>query len=352
MDTKNRRTNTGIVPPLHIGLWLTYWCLELLKISLISIIDNNIWIETFVNLLYGTTFFYILTFFALPKMRRKGVFQLMGRSIFVLCTMFHLGSFLLIAEWADFKNSPVTNIRSFLVIDFDIYFKFGAYAVFVWLFRRQAARLKQVLKNELEKEELGRNLPETKHVAVRAQITPHFLFNALNFIHSKTFFSDEQVVDRPIPLLPDVLCHSLMNSSNSSVSIDEELAQIKKLYELNRLRYEGKYYPNIVVEGFEFRKKNPLLALLTFFENITKYGVFDNPKNSKPSLLHVKQFISNLDIHRENMISRERTINRRTKHALGKRHIKNMLDKYHKSSCQLDYRDDNIFYRVNLKINW
>ncbi|MGO1595005.1 MAG: sensor histidine kinase [Sphingobacterium sp.] len=340
---------------IHIGFWIAYWCLELIKFSLISKIHTNtdLLIEILINLLCGTVFFYTLTLFVLPnKTNRIRVFQLVWRSglALLLCMTLRRGSVLLMAEWADFKSSTVTNLYFFFVSNFDLCLKFGTYAVLIWFFRRQGQLQKQMLQKELDKEKLKHELLETKYAVLQAQINPHFLFNTLNFIHSKAISSDDQVIDRAVLLLSDILRHSLSNISHGdTIPVKDELAQIKNLYDLNCLRFAGKYYLNIVDEGLDFEQKIPPLILLTFFENMLKYGVFDDPKH--PALLYVRQSNHLLEIRLENMINHEPAAKKQVSHALGKQYVKNMLDKYHESNYKLEYHNDGKFYQVNLKIN-
>ncbi|MEJ5054149.1 sensor histidine kinase [Sphingobacterium sp. MYb382] len=291
MHIENRTVTRGTLTLIHIGVWLTYWYLELLKFSLISNTNTNLLIETLINLIFGTLFFYTLTLFVLPKtIKQVQIYQLIWRSILILilCFVFWRGSVLIMAEYTDFKSLTVTNLHFFFSSSIDVFLKFGTYAVLFWFLRRQEQLQKKILKKQLEKEKLIRELLEAKSLALQAQINPHFLFNTLNFIYAKAISSDNKVINKTVLLLSDILRHSLGNSNNSKlVSVNEELTHIKKFYDLNYLRFEGKYYLNIREEGLEFRKKLPPLVLLTFFENMMKYGIFDD--HMHPTLLQVKQ---------------------------------------------------------------
>src|SRR5690606_20767259 len=132
------------------------------------------------------------------------------------------------------------------------------------------------------------------------------------------------------------------------ILVNEELLHIKKLNDLNSLRFNGKYYFDIIDEGAEYQNKIPALILLTFFENAMKYGVSNDPQD--PVVLHVKQSPKLLEIYMKNKIEHTESTNKKEQHAIGKRYIKNILDKFHKNNYILEYHNDGVFYMVNLRI--
>jgi sensor histidine kinase YesM len=155
-------------------------------------------------------FFYALLFFILPsKTNRVDVLQVIWRLALslLLCIFLRRAGFLLLAEWIDFKSAVVSNLDFFLVSSVDLFTRFGIYAALIWFFRRQGELQKQILQKELEEERLKRELLQAKHAVLKAQINPHFLFNILNFIHSKAVASDDSVLDRTVLLLSDILRH-------------------------------------------------------------------------------------------------------------------------------------------------
>lgn len=340
---------------MHLGIWAIYWCIELLKLSFAFnsvFIERNLLTEALINLSSGTTFFYILILFVLPaKTNRIRVFQLLWRLALALlvCITLRRWGILLMAEWTNFKSPVVTNLKFFFVSSVDLFTKFGIYAALIWFFRRQGELRKQMLQKELEEEKLKRELLETKHAVLKAQINPHFLFNILNFIHSKAISAGDHVIDETVLLLSDILRHSLQdNKSSDPILVNDELLHSKKLNDLNSLRFNGKYYFDIIDEGAEYQNKVPPFILLTFFENAMKYGVFNDPKH--PVVLHVKQSPNLLEIHMKNKIANRASTNNLEGYAIGKRYIKNILDKFYGNNYILAYHNDAIFYTVNLRI--
>ncbi|MBL1408209.1 sensor histidine kinase [Sphingobacterium faecale] len=252
-------------------------------------------------------------------------------------------------EYINFKSPIVANIKFFGVSSLDVFSRYGIYAALAWFFRRQGELNKQIVQKELEEEKLKRELLQTRYAVLNAQINPHFLFNVLNFIHSKAILSNDPDIDKAVLLLSEILRHSLRdNARGHRVSIDEEIDQIRKLCELHRLRFNGEFYFDITQEGTDCNRKIPVLILLTFFENAMKYGVYDNPEY--PIILQVEQSAQLLEISLKNKIRNVESVNNQTKFSIGKRYIKNTLEQFYKNSHILDYHDDGIYHTVHLKI--
>lgn len=356
MNPKKQRTKWNTVW-LHIGIWTVYGCVDLLTFSLISadlVLDQDLLIEILINLLSGIFFFYTLLFNVFPskKVRHVNVLQLLWKLILavICCMLLRRGAMLLLAYWTDFESVAISNYKFFMVSGFDLLIKFGTYAALVWFFQRQGELQKQVLQKELDGERLQNELLVAEQAVLKAQINPHFLFNILNFIRAKTISNDGRTVDKTVLLLSDVLRHAIKDSSKRKpVPVLAELEHIKKLHEINSLRFNGRYFFKITDQGSIYDKKTPPFILLTFYENAMKHGVFDDPKN--PVLLNVKQTQNNLEITLINKIQHPKTINNHAKFAIGKRYIKNILEQFHKNNYILEYQNDGIFHKVYLKIN-
>lgn len=315
--------------------------------------SSNLLTESFINLFYGTLTFYALLLFTLPpKTGRVHVLQMIGKLVLTLLVGIALrrGCIVLMAEWTDFKSPVVTNLKFFFLTSFDLFIQFGVYAALVWFFLKKAALQKQVFEKELQEEKLRHELLETRHAVLKAQISPHFLFNTLSFIYSKAISSGEQVLGKTVLLLSDVLRYTLEDDTKEgSVLVNNEQEHLKKLQEINYLRFNGGYYFHIVNEGMAYQNKIPPLILLTWFENAMKYGVFDDPQN--PVVLHIKQSPEVLEISMNNKIRDLGPTDNDNQFAIGKRYITTILEQYCENKYILEYQNDGVFYKVYLKIH-
>lgn len=337
---------------MQVLVWIIYWLVELFMLSLVSTINQSLWLETITNLFCGTLFFYALLFFVLPPARIKIDIPTLILGILIIivgCTAIRWLFFFLMSKFMNLSTVILPNYKYFFVSSFDIFLKFGTFAGLVWFFLNKTQLQKEMFNKQLEEERLQNELLIAKQATIKAQINPHFLFNTLHYIHSKALASNDENVSQTILLLSDVLRHSLKDYTGEQlVSINEELAHIKKLYAINKMRFNGKHYFDIIEKGSTFNKNIPPFILLTFFENALKHGVFDEVEN--PACLNIHQSTSFTQISLSNKIKPKEEINIHEQFAIGKQYIQNALERFYKNNYILEYHNNTNFHTVDLKI--
>lgn len=92
---------------------------------------------------------------------------------------------------------------------------------------------------ELKNSELERLLSEARLQALRAQLHPHFLFNALNAV-SAYVESRPQTARLMVEQLGDLLRMSLDHSSEQEIPLRRELAFVERYLQLQAVRFEGR----------------------------------------------------------------------------------------------------------------
>ncbi|MDB5208078.1 MAG: putative signal transduction histidine kinase [Flavisolibacter sp.] len=132
---------------------------------------------------------------------------------------------------------------------------------------------KWYLENErnqkIEKEKLGMELEMLK-----AQVHPHFLFNTLNNLYSLTLtHSDNAPV--VVTHLSGLLRYMLYECNEKEVSLNNEIAALKKYVELEKLRYGNRLDVSFSCTGPTAGLVIAPLLLLPFVENSFKHGVSD-----------------------------------------------------------------------------
>lgn len=88
--------------------------------------------------------------------------------------------------------------------------------------------------------QLSLALEQQRMLALRAQLEPHFIFNALNAISALVRSGDKAVSLNGINRLSDLLRYALSASLRDDVSLGEELQFVQDYMELQRLRYGGR----------------------------------------------------------------------------------------------------------------
>ncbi|WP_353721264.1 histidine kinase [Dyadobacter sp. 676] len=106
---------------------------------------------------------------------------------------------------------------------------------------------------------------------LKSQINPHFLFNTLNAIYTKTVDVDEQAADLVLKL-SDLMRYSLYESSKESVVLAKEISYIETYLALERARFSDKVTINYRLSGNPEEYMIAPLLLVSFVENAFKHG--------------------------------------------------------------------------------
>jgi two-component system LytT family sensor kinase len=107
---------------------------------------------------------------------------------------------------------------------------------------------------------------------LKAQINPHFLFNTLNNIYTLAVTSDTHAADS-IMKLSNIMRYVTDDVTADFVPLQSEIDCISDYIELQRLRMNADTPINFTVQGNTETKKIPPLVLMTFVENVFKYGI-------------------------------------------------------------------------------
>ena len=132
----------------------------------------------------------------------------------------------------------------------------------------EKAHLKQVAHTlELENKYIT-----AENAYLQNQISPHLLFNSLNFIYNAVHNHSDRA-GKGVMLLSELMHYSLLSSQdNRMVSLAEEIKQIEKLIELSTLRFDNELYLKLSKKGRLKEVQIPPLILLTLVENMLKHG--------------------------------------------------------------------------------
>lgn len=148
-------------------------------------------------------------------------------------------------------------------------------------FRRFHDRARQMEVEQLRQQartlELQNQYFAVENAYLQNQVSPHLLFNSLNFIYYAVYRLSERA-GKGILLLSDLLRYSLTVGGNKQLAdLSEEIQQVEQLIELDRMRFKEKRYLIFKKEGHVSDQKIVPLALLTLVENMIKHGECGDP---------------------------------------------------------------------------
>ncbi len=143
-------------------------------------------------------------------------------------------------------------------------------------------RLKQVRTRA----ELKSQLQELESSALKAQMKPHFIFNAMNSIQSLIIHNRTDEAGSYISKFAKLMRHVLENADANLVSIEKELNSIQLYIELEKLRMnvDLDYSENIDRELLIHQEKIPSLILQPFVENALWHGLSKKEGDKKLSI--------------------------------------------------------------------
>jgi len=120
--------------------------------------------------------------------------------------------------------------------------------------------------------DLERRLVESQLQSLRAQLQPHFLFNALNTISAFTE-SSPQTARRLMAQLGDLLRASLRHAAQPLVTLGEELTFLDDFLAIESARFEGRLHISVRAEDDLLSMMVPSFLLQPIVENAIRHGV-------------------------------------------------------------------------------
>ena len=179
---------------------------------------------------------------------------------------------------------------------------------------------------------------------LKAQINPHFLFNTLNNIYTLAVTKDEHAPDS-IMKLSNIMRYVTDDVSVDFVPLQSEIDCISDYIELQRLRMNDDTQVDFIINGDADNKQIPPLVLMTFIENVFKYGI----SNHEPSVITINMVINDsITFFCQNRIFKIKKQPQRT--GIGIKNTKQRLEHLYPGKHLLYITSDSEFYTVQLTL--
>lgn len=117
-----------------------------------------------------------------------------------------------------------------------------------------------------------KNLAEFQLAQLRAQLQPHFLFNALNTI-SSLMQVDVERADRLLTRLADLLRASLQSGARQTTSLRDEIELLRLYASIMQERFTGRVTLNWMIPDDALAAEIPVMILQPLLENAFRHGV-------------------------------------------------------------------------------
>jgi len=210
------------------------------------------------------------------------------------------------------------------------------------------------LRTRRDQLRLMQQTTEAELTALRAQVNPHFLFNALNTIYNEAQRAHNDPVADLIGQLSGLMRYTLQEATRPTTSVESELAFIEKYVALQRVRLPESAKLRVTLRtdsGGQPGEPNPLqmapLLLIPFVENAFQYGI---------SLEHTSYIDINIEVEGRQLqmqITNSRPPGLGQKHGAGtgipnaRQRLERAYPAWH--SLQISHTDKS--FTVNLRID-
>jgi len=149
----------------------------------------------------------------------------------------------------------------------------AAFLSFVWFI--VSLRIRQIRRRQQEEKQLHRRMTEMEHMALLAQMNPHFIFNCLNSIQQYIFNQDIFAANKYITGFSKLIRETLQNSTRSFITIGDEVSFLSAYLSLEKLRFKDKMDFSITVapDIDQHTVIIPPMLIQPYAENSMRHGL-------------------------------------------------------------------------------
>ncbi|MBX3243661.1 MAG: histidine kinase [Acidobacteria bacterium] len=137
-------------------------------------------------------------------------------------------------------------------------------------------------EQETREQEFSKLAAEAQLTALRAQINPHFLFNALTTIGYLIQTTPEKAFQTLIQLTK--LLRGVLNSTGEFCTLGDEIKLIENYLDIEKARFEERLEVEIDVHADLRTVRIPALILQPLVENAIKHGISESKKGGRVSI--------------------------------------------------------------------
>ncbi|MEL1240989.1 tetratricopeptide repeat-containing sensor histidine kinase [Flavobacterium flavipallidum] len=156
---------------------------------------------------------------------------------------------------------------------------FSGLLIFLMLKRYKSSKENELLKVTFQEKEKTLNAEkkatESELKALKSQMNPHFIFNALNSIQEQFMFGDKLIANEQMSNFTYLTRQILSISGKKKISLATEVEILTKYLELEKMRFETdfNYYISVDSSIDDQYVELPPMLIQPFVENSIKHGL-------------------------------------------------------------------------------
>jgi LytS/YehU family sensor histidine kinase len=182
-------------------------------------------------------------------------------------------------------------------------------------------------RHDVQEQEMRKLAAEAELRALRAQINPHFLFNALTTIGFLIQTAPERALETLMRL--SGLMRGVLKSADEFVPLGEELDLVEAYLDIERARFEDRLQVHIDVPWELRNLRIPALVIQPLVENSIKHGISECVSGGEVRIsarLHESTMI--ISVADTGLGVNETALARRQSRGLGLSNVKQRLERY------------------------
>ena len=334
---------------IHLTQHLLFWVVSFFVLLRLMDQDGE---TNLIDVIYTGLFHIHLVIFVslntllfIPRDLEKGKYWLYGAMIFLLFG-FSFQIYQITFEWISDWIFP----DYYFVAVYEPHETFGILLIY-FVFSTLLVLSKSWFKTlSLQKEvaELKELKSANELKSLRAQVSPHFLFNSLNTIYGLSIKKAPETPESVLSL-SQILRYNLEQSDEELADLRDEVDYLKDYIKLQKARLDYPEQLRMIVLGNIEDQKVPTLMLIEFLENALKHGNIQ----SEGAFINLKLTVSpdslemicsnSIDNHKKDEVSST---------GVGMENIRKRLELLYPAKHLLTVNEKSHEYEVELRLNY
>jgi two-component system LytT family sensor kinase len=326
---------------LQAGFWLTIFVINLAFSPRNDHSSNGLVFEIICLLVYAAAF-YLNVLYLFPKYyERSNLKYILFSAALIFLIFFVIHAINRFMFWHPGRRHHdnwfqiFISFRQLLWLAF-IYLIGTVYSI-QHMLNQQISRNKKMMEEKLE----------TELQLLKAQINPHFLFNALNNIYSLTYMKSEKAPDSVLKL-SEMLRYVLEDCSSEKVPLRNEIAYMNNLIDFYKMKSPGKRKIQFTENIGNMDVRIAPMLFIPFIENSFKYSRIEEDKSGY-ILIHLQETAGKLYFTIKNSIFLERTILNGSRKGIA--NVQQRLEIIYPQKHKLTIGEEGNEYSVELEID-
>ena len=190
------------------------------------------------------------------------------------------------------------------------------------------------------------NQLQTELKYLRLQINPHFLFNGLNTVYGYIDMGNSMARNMLVQF-SDLLRYNLYDADVDMIAIEKEIKHLRNYVALQKARSNDNMEVTLDIDYADGTTKVAPLIFMAFVENAFKYASRDD-KAINRIVISLKQLPGKIEFVCENTYDDEEES---SQGGIGLTNATRRLELLYKDRYQLDIKNENKVYRVELTLS-